>query len=111
MFGSMCMSWHMRPIHVVRCAADVAAMYSASHVDNAGIFCLREPQHIGVPLYVESVPDMDFQSLMSAAASTSEYKTRRFLGYSLPVASPAWNIRPVAGVRLGYRISRFSAVK
>ena len=37
--GSISMSWRRCRIHVVCWAAAVAAMYSASHVDNAVIDC------------------------------------------------------------------------
>ena len=48
--GSISMSLRSIRIHVVCCAAAVAAMYSAAHVDRAVIVCFTDPQHIGVSL-------------------------------------------------------------
>ena len=111
-FGSMCTSWIRRRIHVVCFAEEVAAIYSASQVDSVVIFCLRDPQQIGVPLYVCRVPDMDFRSTISAAKSASAYDTRRFWGCSW-VASvvPTRNVRPVVGVNLRYLIRCLSAIQ
>ena len=61
------MSWRRRRIHVVCWAASVAAMYSASHVDNDFIDCFIEPQHMGVPLYRCTIPDMELRLVTSAA--------------------------------------------
>lgn len=47
-FRRICMSWSMLQIDLICCAAYVATMHSASHVDSAVIF-LRERQHISVP--------------------------------------------------------------
>ena len=105
-FGNMCTSCSRRRIHVVCWAAEVAAIYSASQVDKAVMFCLRDPQHISVPLYVWRISEMDFWSMMSAAKSASAYETRTFLGFSLSVCVPARNVKPVVGVPLRYRIRR-----
>ena len=48
--GIMDMSWRIRRIQVVCCAAEVTAMYSASQVDSAVMVCFM--QHMGVPLYM-----------------------------------------------------------
>lgn len=72
--GFMEMSRRIRRIHVVCCAVEVAVMYSASQVESAVIDCSMDYQHMGVLLYVRSMPEMDLRPFKSAAKSASVYE-------------------------------------
>ena len=108
--GSMLMSCSILLIQVVFCAADVAAIYSASHVDNAVMDCLSDPQHTGDPLYVWIIPDIDLRSVTSAAKSASLYVSRRLgIQCCCSLDFPAANPIPCVFVCFMYRMRRFRA--
>ena len=64
-FHNMCIYGSIPRSHKDSWAAVLAAMYSASHVESACIFCLDEVLHIRAVLYNWSTPVMDFLSVVS----------------------------------------------
>lgn len=115
----MLISWRILRIQVVCCTAEVAAIYSASHVDSALMDCFMEPQHIGVPWYVWTIPEIDLLSSASEAKSESEKNFSKFDGtscaflelWSGSVWSPVLKRRPWCGVYRRYLMSLFKAIQ
>ena len=109
--GSNSNSWKRCVIHVVCWAAAVAVMYSASHENNAVIDCFIEPQHMGVPLYRCTNPDMDFWLVTSAATSASLYVSRRlWIALMVALRLPALYSSSYVGVCWKYRMRGFGVI-
>ena len=106
------MSWRTRRIHVVCWAAAVAAMYSASHVDNVVIDCFIEPLHMGVPLYRCTIPGMDLRLVTSTAHLASLYVSRRLgIAWMVDIKFPTLYSSLCVRLFLRYRMRRFSAIQ
>ena len=110
--GSISMSWRRRRIHVVCWAAAVAAMYSASHVDNGFIDCFIEPQHMGLILYRCTILDVALRLVKYAATSASLYVSRRLgIAWMVALRFPALYSSPCVAVSLRYRMRHFTAIQ
>ena len=80
---------------MVFCAAEVAAIYSASYVDSAVIDCFSEPQQMSAPLYTWIMPDIDLRSVTSVANYASLYVSSKFgMSFCFHLCFPALKTSP-----------------